>query len=140
MNQKTMKQIILFVIVGVLTTLVDWVLTYLLVYQVHLNYVISVAIAFILASIFSYRASMQYVFDSKFTEGEKKREFIIFITLCLLGLLLTEVLMVLLVSIFGETYLMASKVASTVVVMVFNFVSRKLIFEENEKAGGDING
>ena len=73
---------------------------------------------------------MRYVFCSK-DDLNKVNEFIIFVVLSVIGLGLTELLMWIGVEQFGIFY-MASKIVVTGIVMIYNFVTRKLLLEKKE--------
>lgn len=128
--KQLMTQIGRFVIVGVLATTIDFGVLYLLHHGYQLNYLVATAVAFIVATVFNYWASMTYIFKSKFGPGQKKQEFILFVTLSVIGLGLTELFMWLGVGLF-HLPVMIAKLFVTAGVMVFNFVSRKLLLEEN---------
>ena len=71
----------------------------------------------------------------------RRKEFVIFLILSLIGLGLNEVILlacravyeasVVLMNIFGDTYWFAvSKIVATAIVMVYNFISRKIFLEK----------
>ena len=79
---------------------------------------------------------MVFDFDLSFVffnrkHQSKQKEFFIFLMLCLFALVLNALGMWLLVSIIGIYYLYA-KIFVTGAVMVWNFISRKSIFEARE--------
>ena len=59
------------------------------------------------------------------------REFVIFTVLCLLGMGLNQLILWLIVEKWGVHY-MISKILATVVVMIWNFVTRKVFLEDHE--------
>ena len=67
------------------------------------------------------------VFDVKKKQGTK--EFIIFIILSVIGLGINSLIMYLMVDIF-KIYYMISKLVSTFIVMVYNFITRKIFIEK----------
>ncbi len=71
---------------------------------------------------------MRYVFNSRFGPHEKRKELIIFILLSVVGLGLNQFFMWLFVEFFSIFYIF-SKVLATVLVMAWNFVSRKIFIE-----------
>lgn len=125
-----MQQIGRFIVVGVIATAIDFGVLYLLHHVYGMNYLWAIAIAFIVATVFNYWASMSFIFKSKFGEDHKKQEFSLFVLLSVIGLGLTEILMWWGVEKIQLTVLIA-KLLVTGVVMVFNFVSRKLLLEES---------
>ena len=75
----------------------------------------------------NYVLSLTFVFDTK--KGNKIKEFIIFVVLSVIGLGINQLLMWFSVDILGIFY-MISKIGATAVVMVYNFITRKLILEK----------
>lgn len=126
-----MKQLIAqfakFGVVGVIAFVIDYGLMVLLTELFNVNYLISATISFTVSVIFNYVASMRYVFTHK--EGlSRRREFIIFVVLSVIGLLINDVLMWAGVDLFGISYLLV-KIFATAVVMVWNFVTRKIFLD-----------
>ena len=126
-----MKQLIAqfakFGVVGVIAFVIDYGLMVLLIELFNVNYLISATISFTVSVIFNYIASMRYVFAHK--EGlSRRREFIIFVVLSVIGLLINDALMWVGVDLFGISYLLV-KIFATVVVMVWNFVTRKIFLD-----------
>lgn len=126
-----MKQLIAqfakFGVVGVIAFVIDYGLMVLLTELFNVNYLISATISFTVSVIFNYVASMRYVFTHK--EGlSRRREFIIFVVLSVIGLLINDALMWVGVDLFGISYLLV-KIFATVVVMVWNFITRKIFLD-----------
>lgn len=126
-----MKQLIVqfakFGVVGVIAFVIDYGLMVLLTELFNVNYLISATISFTVSVIFNYVASMRYVFAHK--EGlSRRREFIIFVVLSVIGLLINDALMWVGVDLFGISYLLV-KIFATAVVMVWNFVTRKIFLD-----------
>ena len=104
-----MKQLIAqfaqFGVVGVIAFVIDYGLMVLLTELFNVNYLISATISFTVSVIFNYVASMRYVFTHK--EGlSRRREFIIFVVLSVIGLLINDALMWVGVDLFGISYLL----------------------------------
>lgn len=125
------KQILSFSFVGVLATVIDYALFALMYNGLSMHYLLATTIAFIGATLFNYWASMRYVFTSKYGAHERKKEFTSFFILSVLGLGLTTLLMKVTVT-YLAIYPNLAKLAVTAIVMVFNFVSRKLVLEERK--------
>ena len=120
--QKLLAQIMKFGIVGVTATIIDFGIMNLLHYGLGLNILIANTSGFVVSLIFNYVASMKYVFAHK--EGmSRRREFIIFVVLSVIGLALNAGL--------GLEANIA-KICATALVMVYNFVTRKLFLEGEE--------
>ena len=124
------KQAFKFGIVGALSTVIDFGLLFLLQSVVGINYLVASTASFMISLVFNYICSMKYVFVGK-KDSSKIREFIIFLILSLIGLGLNEFFL----WIFhgkGKINLMVAKLLATAIVMVWNFVSRKIFIEEKE--------
>lgn len=125
---KLIKQMAKFGVVGVICFVIDYGLMVLLTEFVGLDYLLSSGISFSVAVVANYLLSMRFVFRSK--KGvNKAKEFIIFAVLSITGLLLTEALMWAGVELLRIHYMFV-KVAVTGLVMVYNFVTRKILLEE----------
>lgn len=116
-----------FGVVGVISFLVDYGILYVLTEKANIYYLLSAGISFTVSVVINYLLSMSWVFKSNNKRG-KKEEFIIFIVLSLGGLLLNQVMMYVFVDYMNVYYLLA-KIVATAIVMIYNFVSRKLILE-----------
>ena len=111
-----------FGVVGVIATVIDFGIMNLLHYGLGLNILIANTSGFIVSLIFNYLASMKYVFAHK--EGmSRRREFIIFVVLS--GIVLT-----LNAGLGLEANI--AKICATALVMVYNFVTRKIFLEGDE--------
>lgn len=126
---RLLAQVAKFGIVGVLATVLDFLVLYVLADFIGLHYLTAAALAFVAATLFNYAASMRYVFTSRFGAAEKRQELLLFVTLSVVGLGLNQLLMWLFVDRVGFYYLVA-KIAATVFVMAWNFVSRKIWLED----------
>ena len=92
-----------------------------------LNTIVSNTLSFLISVIYNYIASVKWVFDVN-KEKEAKKQFVIFMIFSALGLLLNDLIMFLCVDKLNIYYMLA-KVIATMVVMVFNFVTRKMFLE-----------
>lgn len=126
-NKKLFVQIFKFVIVGGIATLIDWAIYYVLYNYLHIEPLIGNIISFSISVIYNYTASVRWVFDVN-KEKSKMRMFIEFMIFSILGLLLTELL--LFIGIKGlNMHAMFVKIIATAIVMVFNFITRKIFLE-----------
>lgn len=132
MKKKTnlMEQIIRFAVVGGGAFAIDYGIMIFLTEVFGVNYLISSGISFTVSVIFNYVLSVKWVFNVT-DERSKTQDFAVFIILSVIGLGINQVIMWLAVDILGIFY-MLSKIGATGVVMVYNFVTRK-IFLENGK-------
>ena len=129
-NDKTRKlliQIFKFTIVGGIATVIDFVFLYIFREFCHFPVLVSNTLSFCISVIYNYIASVKWVFDVK-KKKDAKKQFIIFIIFSVLGLLLNNLIMWITVEFLSIYYLLA-KIIATAIVMVFNFVTRKLFLE-----------
>lgn len=126
--KKLFEQIIKFGLVGFFCFFIDYGIMVFLTEIVNINYLISSGMSFTVSVIVNYILSLTFVFDTK--KGNKIKEFVIFIILSVIGLGLNQVLMWFCVDVLGIFY-MISKIGATAIVMVYNFITRKLILEKN---------
>ncbi len=126
--KKLIVQLFKFGIVGVICFLIDYGVMLFLTEVCSVHYLISCMISFTLSVIVNYILSMRYVFCAK-ENIDKRIQFIIFIVLSVIGLGLNQFLMWFLVDIISIIYTL-SKLIVTALVMIYNFVTRKLILEK----------
>ncbi len=125
--KRLLEQIMKFGIVGFIAFFIDYGLMVLLTELFSVDYLLSATISFTVSVIFNYLASMRYVFSHK--EGmSRRREFIIFIVLSIIGLGINDALMWLGTDFIGIDYRI-TKIGATAVVMVWNFVTRKIFLD-----------
>lgn len=124
-------QLVKFGFVGILATAVDYGIMVILTEWAGVYYLFSSTISFTLSLLLNYVCSMRFVFKRK--EGQTRgRELIIFSLLSLIGLVLNQAILCLLVEGL-HIYYMVSKAVAAVLVMGWNFVSRKLFLEKKTK-------
>ena len=117
-----------FLIVGGLSFVLDFIIYYVLKNYFSVYYLIAGFFSFTLSLIFNYLMSMKFVFKSK-DDLKKTHEFIIFVTLSVMGLGLNLLCLFILVDIYKMNDLIA-KILVAGIVMVFNFVTRKIFLEQ----------
>lgn len=128
--KKLIAQFMKFGVVGVIAFCIDYGILALLTEVFGVNYLVSATISFTVSVVFNYVASMRYVFTHK--EGmSKRREFIIFVVLSVIGLGINNLCMWVGVELFGIHYLI-TKIGATAIVMVWNFVTRKIFLDAGE--------
>ena len=128
--KKLIAQIAKFGVVGVIAFIIDYGLLALLTEAFGVNYLVSATISFTVSVIFNYLASMRYVFTHK--EGmSRRREFIIFVVLSIIGLGINNLCMWVGAEVFAVHYLIV-KLGATFIVMVWNFVTRKIFLDAGE--------
>ena len=125
--KKLINQILKFGIVGGIAFVIDYGILFLLAKVIGLNELISAAISFIVSLTFNYFLSTKWVFDAK---KQTPKEVIIFVLLSVVGLGINEVLIYLGTKKLGID-VMIVKLFATAIVMVYNFITRKLIIEKH---------
>ena len=123
-----LKQIFSFLVVGTLAFIIDYSILFALKEFIGVFYLLAAAIAFLVSVIFNFYFSMRFVFDAK--NKNTKEQFIIFITTSIIGLALNEFGLWIFVENMGIDYKIA-KLIMTAIVMVFNFITRKILFEND---------
>ena len=128
--KKLIAQFMKFGIVGVIAFVIDYGVMIFLTEVFGVPYLISTTISFVVSVIFNYFASMRFVFKRK-DDMSRRRELIIFIVLSVCGLGINDLLMWLMVDSLYIDYRL-SKIVVTVVVAVWNFVTRKIFLEAHD--------
>lgn len=154
--KKLIDQILKFGVVGIISFIVDFVITMavstLLRTSVGMTTsqaaLVGAFFGFIISVIVNYILSMKYVFERR-EDLDRKKEFTIFVVLSIIGLGINELIILFCIdlvyanwawlhNLIGATLATAgAKIVATAVVMVYNFVTRK-IFLENK--GGQAKG
>lgn len=134
--KKLIAQIIKFGLVGFLCFFIDYGIMVFLTEVVGVHYLLSSGISFTVSVIVNYILSLMYVFENE--KGNRVEEFVIFVVLSVIGLGINQLLMWFCVDILGIFY-MISKIGATAVVMVYNFVTRKCVLENNGNARKDLD-
>ena len=126
--KKLISQLVKFGFVGGIAFLIDYGFLYIFTEYFHLYYFVSSILSFSISVIFNYVASVIWVFDVD-KEKSKVRNFIIFIFLSVVGLAINQLIMWFGVEVLSYYYMLV-KLVATFIVMVFNFVTRKIFLEK----------
>lgn len=126
-TENLLIQIFKFGIVGGIAFLIDYIVLFCCKEFIGLSVLLSAAIAFTVSVIYNYIASVKWVFDVN-KEKSAKKNFVIFIILSIMGLIITEIIMWIGSDIMKINYLIV-KIIATAIVMVFNFITRKMFLE-----------
>lgn len=122
-----LSQLAKFGVVGIVATIIDFGIMNLLHYGARLDILFANTAGFVVSLIFNYVASMKFVFEHK--DGmSRRREFIIFVVLSVIGLILNDGIVLALnkgLSIEANV----AKIAATALVMIYNFVTRKILLD-----------
>ncbi|MCB7305195.1 GtrA family protein [Bariatricus massiliensis] len=129
MNDNNLgKQILKFTVVGGSAFVIDYLLLFLCTEFIGMPYYISNIISFSVSVIFNYILSVKWVFDVE-DKRNKSAEFVVFIILSVIGLGINQVVMWAAVE-YIKIYYMLAKIGATAIVMVYNFISRKMVLEK----------
>ncbi len=126
-TENLLIQVFKFVIVGGIATLLDWILYYIMYKFIYIYPLIANIISFSISAVYNYTASIKWVFDVNENKS-KKRMFIEFMAFSIIGLLLTELLLWIGIDNLHMNAMLI-KIIATAIVMVFNFVTRKMFLE-----------
>lgn len=138
--RKIIEQFLKFAVVGGISFLVDFTVYTVLCNGLHIHYMIAGVLGFTVSVVVNYLLSMRYVFLSK-EDMRKDKEFLIFVVLSLIGMFINAILLFFCIDILYlnlgcmkqllsiEWMNIVAKVFATGVVMVFNFVTRKIFLE-----------
>lgn len=139
--EKLIAQIMKFFVVGGLSFVVDFVVYAVLCNVLHVHYIIAGIAGFSISVIFNYLLSMKFVFVSR-DDMPKDKEFVIFVVLSLIGMGLNSLILYLCIDIMYaywmwlkgildiETMNLFAKIVATAIVMVYNFITRKIFLEK----------
>lgn len=126
--KKLIEQMIKFGFVGFLCFFIDWGIMVFLTEVFGINPLISSAISFTVSVTVNYILSVTFVFETD-KNANKGSQFVIFVLLSIVGLGVNELCMWLGTGLLGIHY-MITKVGATAVVMVYNFITRKIFIEK----------
>ncbi|MCL5795422.1 MAG: GtrA family protein [Patescibacteria group bacterium] len=119
---KNVKQFIKFSVVGIVGTGVDWLFYFIFSRWLHLFYLIAKIISFIVAAINNYILNRVWTFRSK--EKNIGKEFIKFIIVSTVGLILNALIMYIVVSKLKYSDFWGL-ILATAIVMFWNFFANK---------------
>lgn len=128
--KELINQIAKFGVVGIIATLIDYILLFILTDVFKIYYMTSSIISFSVSLIFNYIASIKWVFNVEHKQTYK--DGLLFLIFSLIGLWINQEVMYLTVEKLG-IYYMISKIFATGIVMVWNFITRKIFIENYEK-------
>ncbi len=126
--QKLMKQIIRFAFVGGSAFVIDYGILYVLNQLCGVNHLVASTISFSVSVVYNYILSTMWVFDVN-QEQTKTEQLAVFMVLSVIGLAINNLIIWIFVDNCGM-YIMWAKVIATAVVMVYNFITRKIYLEK----------
>lgn len=107
--------------------MIDFGVLWLLVEIAGMNYLLSNCLSFTASVIYNYILSTRWVFDAKENKN-KGKEIFVFVLLSVIGLGINQAIMWLCVENVEIDYTI-SKIVATVIVMIYNFITRKQFLE-----------
>lgn len=125
--KKLINQLFKFGIVGFIAFLIDYSILYILTDLVGINYLISSTISFVVSLTFNYVASIKFVFDVR--HKQTTNDIILFVVLSVIGLGINEFIMYIGVDKLYINHKIV-KIGATAIVMVYNFITRKIFIEK----------
>ena len=128
LNKKLLLQIFRFLVVGGIAFIIDYSIMVFCKEILHFSVLLSAFFGFTISVIYNYIASVKWVFEVN-KDNNKTKNFVLFIIFSVIGLLLTELIMWFGTDVINISYLIV-KIVATTIVMIFNFVTRKIFLEK----------
>ena len=125
---RIFKQLLKFGVVGGIAFIMDYSVLFICTEFLGIYYLVSSLISLLISTIFNYIASIRWVFDVN-QEKSKQKNFVLFLVFSVIGLGLNQIIMWFGVDIL-HVYYMLVKIGATAIVMVFNFITRKIFLEK----------
>ena len=126
--KKLISQIIKFGFVGFLCFFIDYGIMVFLTEALKINYLISSGCSFSVSVIVNYILSIKFVLAAD-RDATKVKQFLVFLFFSIGGLIINQIVMWVAVDLLG-IFDMISKIGATAIVMVYNFITRKLFIEK----------
>lgn len=125
------QELIKYLIIGVLTTAINYVVFVILVNAIKMDMHVSNIIAWIVSVIFAYFTNKLFVFESKsFALKVIGKEILSFGAARVFSLLLEEVILYVFVNLLNMNQLIVKLVANVVVIIVNYILSKFIIFKK----------
>lgn len=137
---NTHKEVLLYLVFGLLTTLVNLLVKYALLFTIleasnAFELQVAVVISWIVAVLFAYFTNRKFVFESKNTN--KAKEFISFVIARITTLLLEMFIMwffITLLKLDSDLYVVIFTIISQILVIVGNYILSKIfVFKKTDK-------
>lgn len=130
--QRLIGQFARFLVVGGISFAVDFGLFFVLYHYLSVQYILASTISFSLSLVLNYYLTLKFVFEAR-PDRKLLREFAIYIGLNIVALGLNQFILFLTVDTLGISPLLG-KLVATAVVLIYNFISRKLLIERASSA------
>lgn len=121
------KGVLLYLIFGVLTTLINVIVYWISYYSLSASNIVSTVIAWIIAVLFAFITNKYYVFDSKSLKKEIVLHELYYFLICRIG---TGILDVMIMYFFVDLLnfpALLMKAAANVLVIILNYIASKLV-------------
>lgn len=128
MHKKQIKEFILYGIVGVLTTFINYFIYFVLL-RYQTSWLIANSIAWLGAVIFAFYANKMYVFQSN---NDAKQEALLFFTMRVFTLLIENLLLAIFIQWLAFSALIAKVIVSFVVVIANYGFCKSKVFKKKE--------
>ena len=125
-------QLFRYLIVGGLAFVVDFIVLFLLVNYLSVNYLVAAGISFLLGLLANYLLSISWVFNQE-AKSSISQSVLIFVITGVVGLGINEVFMFTFTHLVGLQYLL-SKIFTVPIVLLWNFLSRRYLLNRSEHA------
>ncbi len=130
--RRLLWQFARFLVVGLFSFAFDYGLFFVLFHYFGVQYLVASTISFSLSLVLNYFLTLRFVFEAKPGRNVVK-EFAIYIGLNIIALGLNQLILFATVDGLGMDPLVG-KLVATAVVLVYNFISRKLLIERSSGA------
>lgn len=124
-------QALRYAVSGGVAFVADFLLLYVLTDCAHVHYLLSAILSFCVGLLITYLLSVYWIFDKRRFDS-RVPEIIIFVLIGLVGLLITALFMWLFTDLLQIHYLL-SKVLTTLVSTVWNFLAKKFMLFSDRK-------
>lgn len=126
--KKTVKELMVYAVVGIGATVVEWLFFYILNEIFSINYLFSTTIAFIFSTFVNWLLGRALLFKKK---NEKMyKELINIYIVSIIGLLMNLFFMWILINKMNYSAFF-SKIISTGIIFIWNFMIRKFVIYNN---------
>lgn len=133
MFMRRSSEIILYLIMGILTTVVN-IATFFILVQIHMDYKLATTIAWAVSVLFAYVTNKIYVFKSKTkTRNALIKELFAFFWFRLLSYFIDIGSMILMVSTMNTNETLAKLIANIIVVVANYGFSKWFIFKQTKE-------
>jgi len=127
---KQHKEVLLYLIFGVLTTIINIVTYNIFKNLLNIDYMLSTIIAWCFAVIFAYVTNRIYVFNSKNNnKTDIVKEIMLFISVRLSSLVIDIAIMYIGVTILTINDMLIKVFANVVIIIINYIVSKKIVFK-----------